>query len=73
MAEEVLGDTMSFGDRVTSILSHLPLLVAPIILCIFTLISAYVFKFRRPKGGVGFDYVIFTIMIVLVLYLGGAI
>ena len=55
------------------ILHYLPLLVAPIVLFIFTLVSAYVLKFRIPKSGLGFDYIVFTLIILAGLVLGGAI
>ena len=55
------------------ILHYLPLLVAPIVLFIFTLASAYVLKFRIPNSGLGFDYIVFTLIILAGLVLGGAI
>lgn len=50
-----------------------PMIVAPFVLCIFTMISAYVFKFNIRRGGLGFDYFIFTLVVVVGLKLGGAI
>lgn len=55
------------------IIGMLPLFVAPIILFFFALVSAYVFRFRTPRGGLGFDYMVFTIIIVVALRMGGAI
>lgn len=56
-----------------NILYFLPMLVAPFVLLIFTMISAYVLKFNVRRSGLGFDYVIFTLIVLLGLRLGGAI
>ena len=56
-----------------NILYYAPLVVAPFVLLMFSLISAYVMKFRLPRGGLGFDYAIFTLLVVIGLKLGGAI
>lgn len=56
-----------------AIVSYAPMIVAPFVLILFSLISAYVLKFRLPKGGLGFDYIIFAIVLVLCLTVGGAI
>lgn len=58
---------------VASIIHYAPLVVAPFVLLIFSMVSAYVMKFRLPRGGLGFDYVIFAIVVILGLKLGGAI
>lgn len=55
------------------IINNLPLFVAPFVLFMFSLITAYVWKFKMPKGGLGFDYVIFTVVIVFGLIAGGAL
>ena len=55
------------------ILYYLPMVVAPFVLFIFTMISAYVFKFNLRRGGLGFDYTIFAILVIVGLKLGGAI
>lgn len=60
---------MSLGQ----IFYYAPLFVAPFLLAIFSLISAYVLRFRLPKSGLGFDYMIFTVILVLALKIGGAI
>lgn len=49
------------------------LLVTLSLLCCFSMISAYTLKFRIPKSGLGFDYIVFTIILVLSLKLGGVI
>ena len=62
------------GEMTISILiSRLPLLIAPFILMMFSMISAYVLRFRLPRGGLGFDYIVFTIIVVVALRIGGAI
>lgn len=55
------------------ILAMAPLFVAPIILFFFSLVSAYVLRFRISRGGLGFDYIVFTVIIVIALRVGGAI
>lgn len=54
-------------------LDLLPLVVAPFVLVIFSLVSAYIFKFGLPRTNILPDYMVFTIFIVLGLVLGGAI
>ena len=58
---------------ISKIIYYLPLFVAPLIIIMFTCISAYVFRFKVPNSGIAFDYVIFTILIAIGLWLGGAI
>jgi len=55
------------------IVKFLPVLLAPGVLIIFSLISAYVFKFSLPRTGIVFDYMVFTVYILIALVLGGAI
>lgn len=55
------------------ILDYLPLIVAPVILFLFSLVSAYVFKFGLRNTGIHFDYVIFSLIMIAALALGGAI
>lgn len=57
----------------STIITYAPLFVAPFVLFLFSLISAFVFRFRLPKGGLGFDYVIFALVVILGLKLGGVI
>ncbi len=61
------------GNLISKIIYYAPLVVAPFVLLIFSMVSAYVYKFRLAKGGLGFDYIIFTVIILLGLKLGGAI
>lgn len=61
---------VSLIDR---ILQAATIISAPFILLVFTMISAYVLKFRLPKGGLGFDYIVFAVVILVALVLGGAI
>lgn len=56
-----------------SILSILPLLVAPFILIVWSLVSAFVFKLGLKGSGIGFDYVVFTLIMAIALLAGGAI
>lgn len=56
-----------------TILYYAPMIVAPFVLCIFTMISAFVLRFNIRRGGLGFDYVIFSIVVIIGLKLGGAI
>lgn len=58
---------------IANIIRYAPMVVAPFVLLIFSMVSAYVMKFRLPRGGLGFDYVIFAIVVILGLKLGGAI
>lgn len=58
---------------ISSILHYAPMVLAPFILVVFSMISAYVLKFRLKGGGLGFDYAVFAIVVILCLTLGGAI
>lgn len=58
---------------ISDIIYYAPLFVAPFMLMIFTLVSAYVLRFKLSRSGLGFDYMVFTIIIVLALKIGGAI
>ena len=60
-------------EVLATIFQWAPLVVSPFVLLMFSMVSAYVFKFRLPRGGLGFDYIIFTIVLVVGLKLGGAI
>lgn len=53
--------------EITSIVS------APLILCIFGFVSAYVLKFGLPRTGIYFDYILLTVVIVLICIWGGAL
>lgn len=55
----------------TAFLSFLPMIVAPFVLCIWSLVSAYVFKLGVRGSGIGFDYIVFTLVVVLGCVLGG--
>lgn len=61
------------GDILAKIIYYAPLVVAPFVLIVFSMVSAYVLKFRIARAGLGFDYIIFTVIILLGLKLGGAI
>lgn len=56
-----------------TIIQNAPLLVAPVVLAIFGAVSAYVWEFRLHRGGLGFDYIIFAIVVIAGLAFGGAI
>lgn len=57
--------------RLQIVLHYLPLVVAPFVLFLFSLVSAYVFKFGLPKTGINFDYILFTSFVVIACLLGG--
>ncbi len=57
----------------SKILYFAPTVVAPFVLAIFAMVSAYVWKFNIRRGGLAFDYVIFAIIVIVGLRLGGAI
>lgn len=54
-------------------LHYLPFFVAPIVWFLFSLISAYVFKFGVRRTGIHFDYVLFAIVVIIASVLGGVI
>lgn len=58
---------------VGTVARYLPVLIAPFILFFFSLITAYVFRFGRPKSGIHFDYILFVLVVIVALVLGGAI
>lgn len=58
---------------VEKIFDYLPIVVSPVVLFLFSLVSAYVFKFGIRNTGIHFDYVIFSIITVAALVLGGAV
>lgn len=51
----------------------LPLLVAPGVLVVFTLVTAYVLKFGLPRTGINFDYILFALVVIVSLVVGGAL
>lgn len=55
------------------ILDFLPLLVAPGILMLWSLVSAYVHRLGLKGSGIGLDYIIFTLLVAVALVAGGAI
>ncbi len=55
------------------ILEYLPFIVAPFILILWSIISAFVFRLGFKGSGIGLDYMIFTIIIALALLRGGVI
>lgn len=57
----------------SDIISFLPVVVAPFILLVWTLVTAYVYKFGMRGSGIGLDYIIFTILVVVALLRGGAL
>ena len=56
-----------------SVLEFLPLLVAPFILIIWSLVSAFVYRLGLKGSGIGFDYVVFTLIMAIALLAGGVI
>ena len=56
-----------------TVLHYLPLVVAPVVLALFSLVSAYVFKFGLRGTGISFDYILFALYVIVALILGGAI
>ena len=56
-----------------STLSFVPLILVPLVLAVFSMVSAYVFKFGLPKTGIYFDYVLFTLVLIAAMLVGGAI
>ena len=59
--------------RTIEILSIIPIIVAPFVLIIFSLVTAYVLKFGIPKTNIIPDYLSFALAVVAGLLLGGAI
>ena len=60
-------------DTLAFIIERIPVVVAPVVLMIFSLVSAYVFRFGLPRTGINFDYVLFALATVIALVAGGAI
>lgn len=58
---------------IQEVLKFLPVVVAPFVLIIFSMVSAFVFRFGLPKTGIHFDYMVFAIVVIIALVLGGAI
>lgn len=57
----------------TELIAMLPLFIAPFILCMFSLITAYVLKFGMRNSGIHFDYMIFVVYILIALLRGGVL
>lgn len=55
------------------LIQKLPILIAPVILMMFTMITAYVLKFNIKRSGLGFDYIVFSVLVLVCLYVGGVI
>lgn len=55
------------------ILKVFPVLVAMVILVVWSLVSAFVFRLGLRGSGIGFDYVVFTLIVAFALAAGGAI
>lgn len=58
---------------IKTLVGYVTIFVAPFILSIFSLISAYVLRFKLKGSGLGFDYIVFSILTLLTLKIGGAI
>ena len=58
---------------IETIFAFLPLIVAPFILFLFSLVSAYVLKFGMRMTGINADYVIFGVIVILCAVFGGVI
>ena len=56
-----------------SLLMYLPSVGVIAALVLFSLVSAYVFRFGLPKTGIYFDYILFALFTVAALLLGGVI
>lgn len=39
-----------------------------LLLIVFTMVTAYVFAFGKPRSGIHFDYVVFTLFMLLLLW-----
>lgn len=48
-------------------------LIAGVTAILFTLVTAYVYKFGRPRSGIYPDYIVFSILTVILLKLSGVI
>lgn len=55
------------------LIQKLPILIAPVILMLFSMITAYVLKFNIKRSGLGFDYIVFSVLVLVCLYMGGVI
>ncbi len=55
------------------LLYRLPIFVAPLVLVLLDLVTAYVFKIGVAKTGIAFDYILFVLFIVIALVAGGVI
>ena len=57
----------------STLLFYVQLFTAPLMLAVFSLVTAYVFRFNVQKSGLASDYLLFTILLVITMYIGGAI
>lgn len=57
----------------TGILAMLPLFIAPFILCMFSLVTAYVLKFGLKGSVIHADYMIFVVYILILLLRTGVL
>lgn len=64
---------MTFAEYISVLFYYVQLITAPAMLVVFTLVTAYVFRFNVPKSGLSFDYFLFTLLLVITMYIGGAI
>ena len=64
---------MSFLSYLSRIISQLQILSAPLLFVVFSLVTAYVQRFNVDRSGLAADYVMFTILLVVTMYIGGAI
>lgn len=51
----------------------LSFIIAPCILVLFSVVSAYVFKFGLSRTGIIPDYIVFSLFVVIALLAGGVI
>lgn len=56
-----------------TIVGVLSMIVAPVMMVVWSLVSAYVFRLGLRGSGIGFDYIVFTIIVAVALAAGGAI
>lgn len=55
------------------VIKYSPMVVAPIVLMLFSMVSAYVFKFGKSRTGINQDYLLFAFYVIVACYIGGAI
>ena len=56
-----------------SALHYAPAVLAPIILMLWSAVTAYVLCFGLPNTGIHFDYILFTLCVLGAVLFGGAI